>query len=67
MPIGTITVTLYTCSRTGCGHRWLPRDPLAEEAPEPPKVCPKCKNPNWNRPPDTTIPAAKKASKKRAK
>lgn len=26
-----------------CGHRWNPR------ANKLPKVCPKCKNPNWNR------------------
>jgi predicted Zn-ribbon and HTH transcriptional regulator len=31
--------------RCRCGHEWLPRDPS-----EKPRVCPKCKSPNWDRP-----------------
>jgi hypothetical protein len=33
----------YRCER--CGHEWIPRDFESE-----PAVCPKCKNPYWNRP-----------------
>lgn len=32
----------YRCER--CGHEWLPRNE------EPPRVCPKCKSPYWDRP-----------------
>lgn len=28
-----------------CGHNWVPRD-----IEEKPSVCPKCKNPYWDRP-----------------
>jgi len=28
-----------------CGHEWKPRD-----LKEKPEVCPKCKNPYWNKP-----------------
>ena len=34
----------YLCER--CGHKWMPRENNTEE----PRVCPKCKNPYWNRP-----------------
>jgi predicted Zn-ribbon and HTH transcriptional regulator len=37
-------VKLLGC-RCRCGHEWLPRDPT-----EKPRVCPKCKTPNWDRP-----------------
>lgn len=30
--------------RCRCGHEWLPRDKT-----EKPRVCPKCKTPNWDR------------------
>jgi hypothetical protein len=40
-PIGM--VPLLGC-RCRCGHTWLPRDT------EKPRVCPKCKSPNWDRP-----------------
>jgi predicted Zn-ribbon and HTH transcriptional regulator len=30
--------------RCRCGHEWLPR------GEEKPRVCPKCKSPNWDRP-----------------
>ncbi len=38
----TLTVDGWRCER--CGHEWIPR----KEAE--PTVCPKCKNPYWNRP-----------------
>jgi predicted Zn-ribbon and HTH transcriptional regulator len=40
-PIGR--VPLLGC-RCRCGHEWYPRDG------EEPRVCPKCKSPNWDRP-----------------
>ena len=39
-----VTVTAYRCR---CGHKWLPRD---FTNPERPRVCPKCKSANWDRP-----------------
>jgi predicted Zn-ribbon and HTH transcriptional regulator len=36
-------VPLMGC-RCRCGHEWLPREP------EKPRVCPKCKSANWDRP-----------------
>jgi predicted Zn-ribbon and HTH transcriptional regulator len=36
-------VMLRGC-RCRCGHEWLARDS------EKPRVCPKCKSPNWDRP-----------------
>jgi predicted Zn-ribbon and HTH transcriptional regulator len=38
------TVLLEGC-RCRCGHEWLPR-----VSSEKPRVCPKCKSPNWDRP-----------------
>ena len=35
-------VPLMGC-RCRCGHEWLPRND------EKPRVCPKCKSPNWDR------------------
>ncbi len=35
-------VQLLGC-RCRCGHEWLPR------GGERPRVCPKCKSPNWDR------------------
>ena len=40
-PLGM--VPLMGC-RCRCGHEWLPREA------EKPRVCPKCKSPNWDRP-----------------
>jgi hypothetical protein len=40
-------VRLLAC-RCRCGHEWLPRDPHWPE--EKPRVCPKCKSANWDRP-----------------
>jgi predicted Zn-ribbon and HTH transcriptional regulator len=42
MPSKKITVTQYECSR--CGYTWVPRKA------QPPKVCPECKNTNWDAP-----------------
>jgi predicted Zn-ribbon and HTH transcriptional regulator len=44
-------VTLEGC-RCRCGHEWLPR-----VKGEKPRVCPKCKSPNWDRPKRTDEPA----------
>ena len=45
-PLGPfqVTVTAYRCR---CGHEWLPRDLTSTERP---RVCPKCKSANWDRP-----------------
>lgn len=40
----TFQVTAYRCR---CGHEWVPADIRSEERP---RVCPKCKSPNWDRP-----------------
>jgi predicted Zn-ribbon and HTH transcriptional regulator len=40
--IGMVQLTGCRCR---CGHEWLPRD-----STEKPRVCPKCKSPNWDRP-----------------
>jgi predicted Zn-ribbon and HTH transcriptional regulator len=37
-------VPLMGC-RCRCGHEWLPRD-----KDDRPRVCPKCKSANWDRP-----------------
>lgn len=36
------SLPVLLCTR--CHHEWTPREPV------PPKVCPRCKNPNWNTP-----------------
>jgi len=41
-PIGKVLLPGYRCR---CGHEWLTRDKGNE-----PRVCPKCKSPNWDRP-----------------
>ncbi len=41
-PIGMVQLTGCRCR---CGHEWLPR-----EAADKPRVCPKCKSANWDRP-----------------
>ena len=38
-----VTLLGYQCGR--CGHEWVPRDKTQK-----PRVCPKCKNPYWDRP-----------------
>lgn len=40
-----IGVILLRGCRCRCGHEWLPR-----EKDEKPRVCPKCKSANWDRP-----------------
>jgi len=40
-----IGMVLLRGCRCRCGHEWLPRDPA-----DKPRVCPKCKSPNWDRP-----------------
>lgn len=37
-----VVITRLTCLR--CGHSWLPR------VESMPLLCPKCKNPYWNKP-----------------
>lgn len=44
MTTGLGMVYLLGC-RCRCGHEWLPR-----ERGEEPRVCPKCKSANWDRP-----------------
>jgi predicted Zn-ribbon and HTH transcriptional regulator len=39
---GEFQTTAYRCR---CGHEWVPRNKA-----ERPRVCPKCKSPNWDRP-----------------
>jgi predicted Zn-ribbon and HTH transcriptional regulator len=42
-PIGMVPLQVTGC-RCRCGHEWLP------QGGERPRVCPKCKSPNWDRP-----------------
>lgn len=37
-----ITVAGWRCTR--CAHEWVPR------RPDPPRTCPGCKSPYWDRP-----------------
>lgn len=37
-----IVVPVLKCTR--CGHEWYPR------SPRPPRTCPACHSPYWNRP-----------------
>jgi predicted Zn-ribbon and HTH transcriptional regulator len=39
-----IGMVMLLGSRCRCGHEWLPR------GEEKPRVCPKCKSANWDRP-----------------
>jgi len=41
-------VLLMGC-RCRCGHEWLPRE-SGQDPKEKPRVCPKCKSANWDRP-----------------
>jgi len=38
---GRMKLPRFTCTR--CQHEWIPR------TEQPPKVCPSCKSPYWNR------------------
>lgn len=40
----TIGMVMLLGCRCRCGHEWLPR------GEEKPRVCPKCKSANWDRP-----------------
>jgi Zn finger protein HypA/HybF involved in hydrogenase expression len=40
--LGSVEITVLAC-RCRCGHQWITREP------ERPRVCPKCKSPNWDR------------------
>ena len=40
----TFQVTAYRCR---CGHEWVPK---ALHQAEAPRVCPKCKSANWDKP-----------------
>ena len=42
-------VDLKGC-RCRCGHEWLPHGNNEPEGFERPRVCPKCKSANWDRP-----------------
>jgi hypothetical protein len=42
-PIGAVEITMLSC-RCRCGHEWIARQN------ERPRVCPKCKTPNWDKP-----------------
>lgn len=44
-----MTVWGWRCER--CEHEWLPR----EQGQDPPRVCPKCKSPYWNRPRQSAV------------
>ena len=37
-------VTAYRCR---CGHEWVP---AKIRQTQPPRVCPRCKSPNWDKP-----------------
>lgn len=45
LPIGKVQLWGYRCR---CGHEWLARN-----KDEPPRVCPKCKSANWDKPKQT--------------
>ena len=49
-----VQLTGFQCTR--CRHTWVPRD-----VDEPPRVCPACKSPYWDRPRKSV--AQKKAAK----
>jgi predicted Zn-ribbon and HTH transcriptional regulator len=40
--LGAVEITVLAC-RCRCGHEWVSRER------EKPRVCPKCKSPNWDR------------------
>ena len=44
-PIGVVEITV-TAFRCRCGHEWRPKQIAHWEKP---RVCPKCKSPNWDR------------------
>ena len=42
-PIGIVQLAVWGC-RCRCGHEWITRDQ------DRPRVCPKCKSANWDKP-----------------
>ena len=59
--MAVVTVQAYACER--CNYRWTPREfPVTTNVEKQPKVCPKCKNPFWNRPRVLNIPAENRAA-----
>jgi DNA-directed RNA polymerase subunit RPC12/RpoP len=42
--MAVIKIQGYQCDR--CNHKWSPKDIDSKELPN---ICPKCKNPNWNK------------------
>jgi predicted Zn-ribbon and HTH transcriptional regulator len=40
--LGAVEITVLSC-KCRCGHEWVSREA------EKPRVCPKCKSPNWDR------------------
>lgn len=40
--LGEFKITAFRCR---CGHEWVSRN-----KEERPRVCPKCKSPNWDKP-----------------
>ena len=43
-PPGEFLVTAYRCR---CGHEWVPKGLYRDERP---RLCPKCKSVNWDKP-----------------
>lgn len=41
--LGAVEITVLGC-RCRCGHEWIARDK------QRPRVCPKCKSENWDKP-----------------
>jgi hypothetical protein len=50
-PIGIVPLQVMGC-RCRCGHEWV------AQGGEKPRVCPKCKSPNWDRPKRWTVKRA---------
>jgi DNA-directed RNA polymerase subunit RPC12/RpoP len=48
-----VALSGFRCER--CSHEWLPRD-----KDQPPRVCPKCKSPYWDKPRKRRVKAFKK-------
>ena len=46
-PIGIVQLVGCRCR---CGHEWLPHGNNEPGGFERPRVCPKCKTPNWDKP-----------------
>jgi DNA-directed RNA polymerase subunit RPC12/RpoP len=42
-----IKILGYKCSR--CEHQWIPRSYKNKKKTDKPRVCPRCKNPYWDK------------------